>query len=100
MSSNCLLTKELGQQSASWLGNLLEGTSMQRRLVSLLLVLSIACSGSEALAHAELVSATPQVGSVITLSPSEVRLRFSESVEPRFSGVEITAVAGGQRAPA
>src|SRR3954451_9508829 len=73
---------------------------MRPSFTSLLLILSIACPASEVLAHAVLVSATPQVGSVVTVAPSEVRLGFSEGVEPRFSGIEITSVAGGQRAPA
>ena len=50
-----------------------------------------------AFAHARLQKATPPVGGTVA-SPSEIRLEFSEGVEPKFSGVTLTA-AGGATAP-
>jgi copper resistance protein C len=50
-----------------------------------------------AFAHAQLLKATPPVGGTVA-SPSEIRLEFSEGVEPSFSGVTLTA-AGGATAP-
>jgi methionine-rich copper-binding protein CopC len=50
-------------------------------------------SGS-ALAHPELLETTPRDGSIVALSPSEVRLTFTERFEPRLSGAEITDVSG------
>ena len=61
--------------------------------VSLALVLV----STAALAHAQLQRATPPVGGTVA-SPSEIRLEFSEGVEPKFSGVTLTA-AGGATAP-
>src|SRR5947208_2051151 len=40
-------------------------------------------------AHAFLNQAVPPVGGAITVSPKEIRLTFSESIEPRFSGIEL-----------
>jgi copper resistance protein C len=51
-----------------------------------------------ALAHSELLRTSPAAGSAVAASPAQVRLEFSEGVEARFSGVEITG-SGGQRVP-
>ena len=45
-------------------------------------------------AHATLERASPPVGGSVTGSPSEVRLWFSEAIERRFSGAEVTGPAG------
>ena len=47
-----------------------------------------------AFAHAMLERASPPVGGSVTGSPSEVRLWFSEAIERRFSGAEVTGPAG------
>jgi methionine-rich copper-binding protein CopC len=44
---------------------------------------------STAFAHAQLLKAVPAVGGKVTASPKEVRLSFSEGVEPRFSGIAL-----------
>lgn len=41
------------------------------------------------LAHAHLVSQTPSADAVVTPAPTELRLSFSEGVEPGFSGVTL-----------
>jgi copper resistance protein C len=46
-----------------------------------------------AFAHAQLQKATPPVGGTVA-SPSEIRLEFSEAVEPKFSGVTLTSAVG------
>jgi copper resistance protein C len=51
------------------------------------------CVATTALAHAQLEKATPPVGGTVA-SASEVRLEFSEGVEPRFTGVTLTAPGG------
>jgi methionine-rich copper-binding protein CopC len=43
----------------------------------------------QALAHAELKSATPPVNGTVTTSPSELDLEFSEGVDPAFTGIEL-----------
>ncbi len=54
-------------------------------------------AATAAYAHAQLQKATPAVGGTVA-SASEIRLKFSEGVEPRFSGVTLTA-ANGSKAP-
>lgn len=46
-----------------------------------------------AFAHAKLEKAAPPVGGAVS-PPSEIRLTFSESVEPRFSKVALTGPGG------
>ena len=58
--------------------------------VSLSLVLGL----SYASAHALLKNATPPVGGTVSASPSEIRITFSEGVEPRFSGIALTNKTG------
>jgi methionine-rich copper-binding protein CopC len=45
-------------------------------------------------AHAFLDRAVPPVGGAVPASPKEIRLIFSEGVEPRFSGIEIATSDG------
>ena len=45
-------------------------------------------------AHAMLERASPRVGQTVSRSPTELRLWFSEGVEPAFSGVTLTDAAG------
>jgi copper resistance protein C len=45
-------------------------------------------------AHALLDHAVPSVGGTISASPQEVRLNFSERIEPAFSGVELSTAEG------
>ena len=50
---------------------------------------------SPAFAHARLETAIPTVGGTVASSPVELRLHFSEGVEPHFSGVTLTDASGG-----
>jgi hypothetical protein len=52
--------------------------------------------GSAAAAHAFLDEASPRVGSVVHAAPREITLRFTQEIEPAFSGATITD-ASGQR---
>ena len=49
-----------------------------------------------ALAHAHLVRATPAAGGTVQAAPTEVMLRFSEKLEPKFSSVIVRDSAGAQ----
>ncbi len=49
----------------------------------------------DALAHAFLDRAIPPVGGTVSVPPKEIRLFFSEAIEPLFSGIALAA-AGGQ----
>jgi methionine-rich copper-binding protein CopC len=56
--------------------------------------LAIAMVASAASAHSLLKSAVPAVGGTVTVSPKEIRIKFSEGVEPRFSTVALASEAG------
>jgi copper resistance protein C len=57
------------------------------------LFLGLVCGGTLAQAHAYLDHASPLVGSVGT-APSEVRLWFTQALEPRFSAAQLRSSAG------
>ena len=59
--------------------------------------LAVLCASTAAFAHAQLQKATPAVGGTVA-SASEIRLKFSEGVEPPFSGLGLTK-AGGESVP-
>ena len=45
-------------------------------------------------AHAFLQQAEPGVGSTVQASPSEVKIRFTERIEPAFSKIQVFAETG------
>ena len=45
-------------------------------------------------AHAFLKDAKPGVGSTIQTSPDEVRIRFTENIEPSFSSIQVFDASG------
>ena len=57
------------------------------------LFLGLVCGGTLAQAHAYLDHASPLVGSVGT-APSEVRLWFTQALEPRFSAAQLRSSSG------
>ena len=59
--------------------------------------LAFALIATQAFAHAQLEKATPAVGATVA-SASEIRLEFSEGVEPKFTKVTLTG-PGGAAAP-
>jgi len=66
---------------------------MQKILRRALFAAAFALVATAACAHAQLVKATPGVGATVA-SANEIRLKFSESVEPRFSHIALTAADG------
>ena len=54
---------------------------------------AFALAATAAFAHAQLDKASPPVGGTVA-SPSEILLKFTEGVEPRFSGVTLGAQGG------
>jgi hypothetical protein len=47
-----------------------------------------------ALSHAFLSEAAPLVGGTVPASPKEIRLTFTEAIEPRFSGIDLATDDG------
>jgi copper resistance protein C len=66
---------------------------MSRMFVNLAAALAFVCASTAAFAHAQLEKATPAVGGTVA-GPSEIRLEFSEGVEPKFSKVSVTGSGG------
>jgi len=58
------------------------------------LAVTTLCFAAAAHAHAILDQADPKVGSVVRTAPAEVRLRFSEALEPAFSTVQVLGEDG------
>lgn len=69
---------------------------MKSALARLAAILALSLAASPAFAHAQLEKAIPAVGSTVAAA-SEIRLKFSEGIEPKFSGVTLTAAGGGAR---
>jgi copper resistance protein C len=51
---------------------------------------------SQAWAHAFLDHAEPKVGSTVTVVPAEVKIWFTQNVEPVFSTIDVTDAQGKQ----
>jgi methionine-rich copper-binding protein CopC len=66
---------------------------MIRISIRTLVSLAFICASTIAFAHAQLEKATPPVGGTVA-SASEIRLDFSEGVEPKFSKVSLTGPDG------
>src|SRR5437667_11404619 len=62
------------------------------KCIVIFLILVAASAGLEA--HAFLKDADPGVGSTIQTSPSEVRIRFTENIEPSVSSIQVLDAAG------
>ena len=67
---------------------------MQRLFPYLAAMVLVGMSVVAAVAHAFLNQAVPPVGGTVAASPPEIRLYFSEAIEPRFSGIELTSLDG------
>jgi methionine-rich copper-binding protein CopC len=65
---------------------------MKRVTLSLSLVVLVGLASLEA--HAFLKRAEPVVGSTVQTSPAEVRIWFTENVEPAFSTVQVFTADG------
>jgi methionine-rich copper-binding protein CopC len=65
---------------------------MKRILIGSFLILLVASARLEA--HAFLQRAEPGVGSAVQTSPNEVRIRFTENIEPAFSSIQVFDASG------
>ncbi len=57
-----------------------------------ILILLVGRAGLEA--HAFLERADPAVGSSVQISPGEVRIRFTENIEPAVSSIQVFDASG------
>jgi hypothetical protein len=65
---------------------------MKRIILSLSLIVVAGLAQLEA--HAFLKTAEPAVGSTLQTSPNEVRIWFTENVEPAFSSIQVFTASG------
>ncbi|HLL28328.1 MAG TPA: copper resistance protein CopC [Xanthobacteraceae bacterium] len=65
-----------------------------RKFASFIIALAVSLLATGAFAHAMLDHASPAVGASVSGSPGAVRLWFTEALEPRFSGAEVTGPVG------
>jgi methionine-rich copper-binding protein CopC len=64
-----------------------------RRAVALLLC-TVMAGGARLDAHAFFQHAEPGVGSTMQTSPNEIKIRFSEKIEPASSNIQVFAASG------
>jgi len=62
-------------------------------LATICLALALFPAGAQA--HAFLDHASPLVGSTVNAAPREVRLWFTQALEPQFSAAQVRSSAGG-----
>jgi copper resistance protein C len=68
-----------------------------KKLIALLAVLLLAAARvTPALAHAFPDHSVPTVGGTITQSPTEIRIWFTQKLEPAFSAIEVTDASGSR----
>jgi methionine-rich copper-binding protein CopC len=65
---------------------------MKRGILILLLIALTGVARVEA--HAFLMDAEPAVGSTVQKSPNELRIRFTENIEPAFSSIQVFDASG------
>jgi methionine-rich copper-binding protein CopC len=67
---------------------------MRRLLLHLPAIVVVWTIAVRAAAHAFLNQAAPPVDGMVATPPKEIRLTFSEGVEPRFSDIELATADG------
>lgn len=65
-------------------------------MLKLFLLVCVAVASTSASAHAFLDHAVPAVGSTVRQSPKEIRLWFTERLEPAFSKARVVDKTGKQ----
>ena len=65
------------------------------RAIRFLVLLSALLAGAgTAHAHAHLDHSSPSVGSTVTSSPGEVRMWFTQALEPKFTSAQLRSSSG------
>ena len=67
---------------------------MRNAILKLVAGFAFSLAAASAFAHAQLEQAFPAVGGTVA-APSEIRLKFSEGVEPHFCTVALSADGAG-----
>ena len=64
-------------------------TVLKKLDVALIGLTTIAATSTAALAHPNLTSSTPADNARVAASPTEIRLKFYENLEPSLSGADV-----------
>ena len=67
---------------------------MRNTMRRLLIATVLSLLGVSAWGHAILSQAAPPVGGTVSAAPREIRLTFSEGIEPAFSRIELARADG------
>jgi copper resistance protein C len=67
---------------------------MRRSILVLGVLGTVYLTEAGASAHAFLDRAIPPVGGTVSVSPKEIRLFFSQAIEPLFSGITLASAGG------
>jgi methionine-rich copper-binding protein CopC len=67
---------------------------MVREIGAVALVVMLSGFPGAAKAHTHLKKSVPAAGANVATGPSEIRLQFDETVEPRFSKISVEAKGG------
>jgi copper resistance protein C len=67
---------------------------MRKHLLPCLALCMLVALAQRAEAHAFLEHASPPVGGTVSAPPKEIRLQFSEAIEPAFSDIKLATKAG------
>jgi len=67
---------------------------MRRRRPIAAVAFAATATSSPAVAHAFLQTASPKAGSQVSLPPKEVRITYTEGVEPAFSTISVKGPPG------
>ena len=65
------------------------------RLAALLFVVAVAA----AYAHGTVETSSPKDGATLTAPPAEIRMKFTETLEPAFTSVKLIGPSGQEVAP-
>ncbi|MBP2170858.1 methionine-rich copper-binding protein CopC [Erwinia toletana] len=65
-----------------------------KQLIAATAIVSAMLASQSALAHAHLATATPADKAEVSESPAELTLKFTEGIEPAFSGVKVLSSSG------
>ncbi|SRR5712691_4368526 len=67
---------------------------MRNAVIGFAAVIAASVPAVSAGAHAFLSQAVPPVGGMVSAPPQQIRLRFSEGIEPVFSNIELATAQG------
>jgi methionine-rich copper-binding protein CopC len=67
---------------------------MRRFVLPFAVMAAVGMAPAATRSHAFLNEAVPVVGGTLPASPKEIRLTFSETIEPRFSGIDLATSDG------